>query len=295
MKVIVIERGETERLLVQTALDKASHEMAGAGSSDELVGLIRAGQGRIVIADENSLDCPTPEFMRKVRAPDLPSTYILMLVSGDKDLVDSDDLVKKPFTVHELSARIQIAQRFLTLGDGLWRVRQQVQEMAMYDEQTDFMNERAFLRTALGDLERARRASAPFSVIAIEVNDFARLNSTFGAGTNEQVLGLVAKAIREKSRPYDCIGHWAGAQFVIELPNVIGEDAKKISERIIKGIKATSLVIGARTVTMNARAGVSAVLSINASTEVEPLIQQARQAMQRARDAGSDEVNLIYA
>ena len=37
----------------------------------------------------------------------------------------------------------------------------------------------------------------------------------------DDVLEVVAKAIREKSRAYDCIGRWSGDEFVLALPGVI--------------------------------------------------------------------------
>ena len=38
----------------------------------------------------------------------------------------------------------------------------------------------------------------------------------------DEVLKIVAQIIREKCRPYDCIGRWTGDEFVIALPGVIG-------------------------------------------------------------------------
>src|SRR5512135_2887441 len=99
MKVIVFAGGGTERSLVQTALDKAHHQLVLAEASQDVVRLLKSGQGRVVIADENSLGTPTADFIKMLRASDLPATYILILTSGEKELVDSDDLLKKPFSV----------------------------------------------------------------------------------------------------------------------------------------------------------------------------------------------------
>ncbi len=289
MKVIVLASGGTERSLVQSALDKAHHQIVLAEATQDVIRLIKAGQGRVVIADEASLNGPTPDFIKLVRAPDLPATYILVLTDGERDLVDSDDLLKKPFSVSDLGARILIAERFLSLGDRLSRANQQLRTMALYDEKTGLMNQAAFLRTAHGELERARRALAPLSMIAIELDD---LPPTAAA---EQVLGPIAQIIREKSRPYDCIGRWAGAQFVIALPNVIGDDGKKIAERIIKGIRAEPLIVGERPRTVTAHGGVVAVLRITAATELEPLIRQAQQAIPHGAAPDTDDVILVHA
>ncbi len=275
--------------MIQAALDKARHQLVTADKPQDVVRLIKAGQGRVVIADESSLGSQVAEFIRSVRAPDLPATYILILISGDGELVDADDALKKPFSTADLGARLSIAERFLSLGDRLNKLSQEIETLALYDKQTGLLNQPAFLRTARGELERARRASAPLSVIALELDDYP------SPAPGEEVLQPIAEIIREKSRPYDCIGRWEGGQFMIALPNVIGEDARKIAVRILKGIRAEPLVIADRPSVVTAHAAVAALLRISASSEIEPLIQQARGSIQRDTAPTEDDVALMHA
>ncbi|MBI3739642.1 MAG: GGDEF domain-containing protein, partial [Chloroflexi bacterium] len=149
-------------------------------------------------------------------------------------------------------------------------------------------------RTAQGELERARRTSSPLSLIALDIDNFKSLNETHGVQMGDEVLKVVAQAIREKSRPYDCIGRWSGDQFVIALPGVIGADAEKIAERIIRGVHSNDITYNNNTINASISAGIASASRISAATEVEPLIEQARQAMARAKEAGGNQVHLIY-
>ena len=54
-------------------------------------------------------------------------------------------------------------------------------------------------------------------------------------------LKEAGKAIREKSRPYDGVGRYEADMFLIALPGVIGQDAEKIAERILKDILSTNI------------------------------------------------------
>ena len=110
----------------------------------------------------------------------------------------------------------------------------------------------------------------------------------------DEVLKIVAQIIREKSRPYDCIGRWTGDEFVIALPGIIGADAEKIAERIIKTIDAANITHKDDTAKVGMSAGIVSTSRISASTEAEPLIEQARQAMARAKEAGGAQVFLTY-
>ncbi len=289
MKVIVLAKGGTERSLIQAALDKARHQPVLAEDPQDVVRLIKTGQGRVVIADEDGLDVPTQNLIALLRAPDLPPTYILMLISGDRDLVDSDDILKKPFAVTDLVSRLQVAQRFLSLGDRISRLNQQLQTMALYDGITGLMNRTAFLRTAQGELERARRAAAPLSIIALELDDYDL------PGVGGAVLAPAAQIIKEKSRPYDCVGRWSGGQFLVTLPHVIGDDARNIAVRILKGIRAAPIAVGTQSRAIKGRAAVVSVLRVGTATELEPLIHQALLAIPRGMLAEGEEVVLAYA
>ena len=110
----------------------------------------------------------------------------------------------------------------------------------------------------------------------------------------DEVLRIVAQIIREKSRPYDCIGRWTGDEFVIALPGVIGADAEKIAERIIKTIDAADITYKNDAVKVGVSAGIVSASRVSASAEAEPLIEQARQAMMRAKESGGDQVYLTY-
>jgi diguanylate cyclase (GGDEF)-like protein len=188
-----------------------------------------------------------------------------------------------------------VGERILAMGDHLSQARDQLENLALYDTLTGLMNHTAFYKVAQGELERARRTSSPLSLIAIDIDHFKGLNEAHGVQTGDEVLKEVAAAIREKSRPYDCLGRWTGDEFMIALPGVIGPDAEKVADRIIKGIQTLSIAAGDDTeLKVEVSAGIASASHISAATEVEPLIQQARQAMARAKEAGGNQIYLTY-
>jgi diguanylate cyclase (GGDEF)-like protein len=161
----------------------------------------------------------------------------------------------------------------------------------MFDNLTGMLNRAAFFRQSVGELERARRASVPLSLIALDIDNFKSINEAHGTEGGDIVLRVVAQTIREKSRPYDCIGRWSGDEFVIMLSGVIGADAEKIAERIIAGVRTVKIEVeNAPSLSVKMSSGIASASRISASSEVEPLIQQARQAMSRAKEAGGTQV-----
>jgi diguanylate cyclase (GGDEF)-like protein len=135
----------------------------------------------------------------------------------------------------------------------------------------------------------------PLSLIAFDIDNFKIINDKFGIEMGDRVLKIISKNIRDKSRPYDCMGRWAGDEFVLALPGVIGADAEKVADRIIAGVRGTRIEVK-NDVPLNVKisAGIASVARITASTDIDTIIQQARQAMLRAKEAGGNQIFLSY-
>jgi diguanylate cyclase (GGDEF)-like protein len=294
MKVLVLAGDVKQRALVRSALERSRHEVFSAANVGEALGLIESAHARLAIVDEDVGPQQRDEFVARVRAADHPPLYLLALTTSVQTLPDFDDTLRMPFAPTDLAARVNIAQRFLNLGDSLSEAREQMDNLAMYDPLTGLMNHHAFFRTARGELERARRTSEPLSIISLDLDNFSDLNAAYGFTAGDEALKAVALTIRERSRPYDCLGRWNGDEFLVALPGVIGEDAEKVAMRIIKGVLSSDIVYEGQPLTIGISAGIASILQINAATEVQPLIDQARQARARAQEMGGNQVFLAF-
>ncbi len=300
MKILVLENNPKELALIQQALNDTRDTLIPLVSSEEIWAYIQSGESSFLIANWDTSDLHKSQFIPRVRAMKPANPFFILLttiMSSDEELAPSgaDDFIQKPFRTQDLKNRIAMAERIISLSSSLASVRDQLENQAVYDNLTGFMNRPAFFRQSTGELERARRISQPLSLIALDIDNFKIINDSFGISIGDEVLRVVAQAIREKSRPYDCIGRWTGDEFVIMLAGVIGADAEKIAERIIAGVRGTRVEVQNEPPLMvKVSAGIASAARISAATEVEPLIQQARQAMAHAKEAGGNQVFLIY-
>ncbi len=197
----------------------------------------------------------------------------------------ADDYLYKPLSTADLKARVGIGERILHLGDNLRIAKRQMEAMAMYDPRTNLYNPKAFLNTAIKELERARRCLGPLSIIMLGIDNFKAITGQYGDETGNDVLKIAGQVVKEKTRPYDCLGHWEEDTFVVALPNVLGPDSEKIAMRILQSLQAMNLTpIEGGAVKLSLSMGVAAVSHITPATEIPPLIEHARQAMlERAR------------
>ena len=188
-----------------------------------------------------------------------------------------------------------VGLRLLNLSRDLEEARNQLEGVPVYDPLTGLVNREAFYIQAKAEMERARRASAGVSFIVMDVDNFKAINEQFGRGIGDEVLQIATHIIREKSRPYDCIGRWAGDQFSIVLPGVLSSDAEKIANRILTGIRSSGITLEDGTaLEIKLSAGIATTQTVNAYANVDAFIQSAVQAMNTAQEDKEVEINILF-
>ncbi|HVN16772.1 MAG TPA: diguanylate cyclase [Anaerolineales bacterium] len=301
MKILVMNNDLTERSVIQQVLQRNGHEVVSAENSQAAWTLLQEGKIRFVIADRTTTDVDEKHFVEHVHSSKFPAHIYILLISTkvyDQEMARgaADDYIFKPVSPADLKSRVIVGERILALADNLLQAKGQLESMSIVDPVTNFLNQRAFLSSAYAELERARRNQAPLSVFVLHINNLKNLNTPQNVMISDDVLRVIAQVIREKCRPYDCIGRWDGEEFAAAFAGVIGSDAEKIAERVINGIRSMRITAtnDGPPINVELSAGVAAAARISAATEVEPLIDQARQSMLRAKEAGGNQVYLAY-
>jgi diguanylate cyclase (GGDEF)-like protein len=302
MKILVINNDLMERSVIQQVLQSNKHEVVAVGTSEAAMQLLREGDIRFVIADRATTDIDEKQLIQRLREANPPYyIYILLIASktGDTDITTSrtgaDDYLHKPVVPLELKSRVHIGARILGLSDNLSQAREALDGLAMFDLLTNMLNPAAFLTLSRGELERARRSQAPLSLIALNINNLDEINEKHGPGVGNDVLTLVAQAIREKSRPYDGVGHYEKALFLVPIPFVVGPDAEKIAERLFKGISNTDItLLDGTALKLNLTIAIVSATRITVTTEMEALIEKAREIIARLKRSGGGQLETVY-
>ena len=302
MKILVLNNDLMERTVIQQVLQRNGHEIVSAENSKTAVQLLQECELRFIIADRATTDVDETQFIQKIRSAKPPYYIYILLITPkvqDSDIANPrtgpDDYLHKPIAPVELKSRVQMGERILGLGDNLVRAKGMLDDLAMFDALTNVLNQKAFLALSLGEMERARRAQAPLSLIALDIDNFKTINQRHGENIGNDVLTVIAQAIREKSRPYDGLGRYQDDMFLLILPGVIGQDAEKIADRIIKGIMNTNIsLMDGTAVNVGISAGVASALHVTPSTVVDMLIQKATEAVGQAKREGGNQVYTIF-
>lgn len=302
MKILVLSNDEMERSVIQQVVQHNGHEVLMAGSSDDAMQALQEGDVRFVIVDRNTTDADESQFIKRIRDARPPYyIYILLIASKIQDMDittprgGADDYLHKPIVPLELKSRMHIGQRMLGLGDNLVNAKGVLEKTAVFDPLTKTLNQTAFLSLSRGELERARRGQAPLSLIAIEIENLQDISDKHGEDIANDVLVLIAQAIREKSRPYDGVGRYEDNIFLLPLPGVIGQDAEKIAARITKGIMNTDIaLLDGTPLNLILGTGIASSMRITVTMEMETFIEKAMEAMASSRQDGENQIYTIF-
>ena len=105
-------------------------------------------------------------------------------------------------------------------------------DAAHHDPLTDLLNRRGFQEVFDVELERARRADQPLSLIVGDLDRFKRVNDVHGHAAGDDVLKRVADAIRGAKRGFDRAARIGGEEFAILAPDSDEHGAYMLAERI---------------------------------------------------------------
>lgn len=108
---------------------------------------------------------------------------------------------------------------------------------AAYDDLTSLYNKGSISKMLADAFEKAAAGQENLSVAMLDIDHFKRFNDSFGHLAGDNILRLLATAMRRLSRPGDHIGRFGGEEFLVILPDTAFDQAMKYAERLRKEIE----------------------------------------------------------
>ncbi|MEO6279596.1 GGDEF domain-containing protein [Roseateles sp.] len=195
------------------------------------------------------------------------------------------------YSQEELMARL--ARSMASTQDALREVKltnQALERLAATDSLTGAENRRRFFERTEAEVERVGRGGAPFSVLALDLDNFKSINDRYGHPVGDDVLKEVVQRCLRVIRSNDSVARVGGEEFMVLLPNSALEAARVTAERLRSSIASNVFVSGVQHLAdVTVSIGVSQFGRDGADT-VEAILRMADERMYIAKQLGRDRV-----
>jgi diguanylate cyclase (GGDEF)-like protein len=165
-----------------------------------------------------------------------------------------------------------------------------LEDAASHDPLTGLLNRREMGRILKSESLRTQRYKRPFSLILCDVDDFKKINDTYGHKFGDTVLKMIADAFRDGTRTQEYISRWGGEEFLILLPETPLDGTMIVAERLRANIENEKIVFGKEEIGVTMSFGVG---EFNPSYSIEENIDLIDKKLYEAKRAGKNCVKKI--
>lgn len=197
---------------------------------------------------------------------------------------DSDE----PYPVKELEERNESLERLVREKTcHLEYALEEITKLATIDKLTS-INNRYKIDDVLGaEVEKAKETNRPFSVIMIDIDDFKRVNDTFGHHQGDVVLKEIAITLKKHMGEKNILGRWGGEEFLIVSKDQRKEDAFHLAERCRLALEHTDFT------GIDKLTGSFGIAEYRRDEGQEMIVLRADQALYRAKQNGKNRIESI--
>ena len=192
-----------------------------------------------------------------------------------------------PVALIAVAEELFMVAALIVLGTGLTLWYRSYQEairsltrLSSLDPLTGAANRRAFAERLALEHARSRRNGKAYSIIALDLDHFKRVNDDFGHAQGDRVLQETARLMQGNLREVDLLARTGGEEFEILMSNAGGEEAAQLAERLRQCIRAHDFGAPGR---ISASFGVA---SSSPALTIEQLRKRADDALYSAKQAG---------
>ncbi len=168
---------------------------------------------------------------------------------------------------------------------------QKIEDLARTDGLTGLLNHRTFMEKLAEEYKRIDREPHPFSILLMDIDNFKRVNDTYGHPVGDIAIKAVAKVLKETARGSDFVARYGGEEFTIGMVETDTKGAEQMAERIRKIMeKTTAARVGGKDLMVTLSIGVS---SFPEDTKNKAdLVTMADNALYQAKRSGRNRVCL---
>jgi diguanylate cyclase len=192
------------------------------------------------------------------------------LKSRDRMIAARQEVQEAEQRIHSLEAKLQ-----------------HMSELVREDQLTGSLNRRGLDDVFERETARADRRGTPLCIAMLDLDDFKRLNDTYGHLAGDNALKHLVKIVKDTIRSMDVIARFGGEEFLILLPETTVEAASQTMTRLQRELTKHFFLHDNEKVLITFSAGVALRVP---NEDQASLVRRADKAMYQAKQTGKNRV-----
>lgn len=242
-KILIADDEKEMRDLINDLLTSSGYDVIQADNGKKALELADQERPDLVLLDVNMPEMEGTDVKARMNLDRSLANIPVIFVTGNADTEDKvsgfhlgiDDYITKPFSLKELLARV----------DATLSRRSYYEEVSMTDGLTGLMNIHYFNKQFSLFFDLAKRHKEPiFSLAVIDIDDFKRINDTYGHGAGDLVLKDLASALNGSLRKTDVITRYGGDEFTVLFPRNTKSEVAQALKRVRSAVDQSTSASG---------------------------------------------------
>ena len=229
-RILIVDDEPVAAEYHRAILTAAGMSVRTTADPEEALETVREFRPDLVLLDMYMPKCSGHDLAALIRqVPDFLSVPIIFL-SAETDKakqlsamrVGADGFLTKPIAREELVVSVALrAERMRML-----------RSLMTQDSLTGLFNHTTTTQMLKTNLDGAQRGNLSLCFAMIDIDNFKKVNDTYGHPVGDQVLIAISRALRQRLRTSDIVGRYGGEEFAVILPDTSRESARLIIDML---------------------------------------------------------------
>ncbi|MBM7702484.1 diguanylate cyclase [Metabacillus iocasae] len=284
--VLLIDDDTTMLMYLKEEMEKAGWYVVAVTSTEKAITAFYESKPHCIVLDVHMKEQSGFElllFLKNQTSKQFVPTIMISVDNQKKTRLKAfemgaDDFIAKPLEMDEFLVR---------LGRHLERKRLFDYHL-LVDELTGVYNRKYLTSIFTQQQGEYKRLQEAYSLVIVDLDHFKKVNDTYGHLHGDYVLKEFSSFLKEKMRASDYVFRYGGEEFVLLLPRTTGEEAQTLLDRLLHLFAKKVFSYETHSFSCTFSGGIVEV--DNDYTRLEEWLEQADQALYKAKDAGRNQV-----
>ncbi len=228
---------------------------------------------------------------------DINSLLRVALTLKEKDFLHLGEVEKDPILEKDISKLNEISKlkkitylmaiEIKNLVNELQKDKEKFQDMAYKDALTGIYNRRFFFEEVSTLIEQAKRSNTPICIAMYDIDNFKKVNDTYGHDMGDVVIKDFAKIITNSIRKSDIPARLGGEEFAVCFYNTDIKNGFKVADKIRQNFENSTHTLGDITIKCTCSGG---ICQITEDDNLDSAIKKADEALYVAKRTTKNKV-----